>query len=49
MESVLIADDGFVDHSRRDFALVPADDFHTPALEVFVDMKEVLHFLQIVL
>src|SRR5882672_2305462 len=49
MESLPVAFDRFVDHARRDFALLPPDDLHALSLEVLVDMEEMLHFLQIVL
>jgi hypothetical protein len=46
---LLVANDRFVDHACRHLALLPTDDLHPPALEILVDMEEVLHFLQIML
>jgi hypothetical protein len=49
MEFFLIARDRFIDDRSRNFALLPTDDLHASSLEVFVDMEEMLHFLQIML
>src|SRR4051812_25605114 len=49
MVSLLVSVDRFVDHSRRNFALFPADDLDAFAFQILVDMKEVLHLSQIML
>src|SRR3954465_10004680 len=49
MEPLLIALNGFVDDAGRDIALLPTEDLYSTALEVLVDMEEVLHLLQIML
>src|ERR1044072_5287121 len=49
MVSLLIAFDRFVNHSRRDFTLLPAPDLDASALQILVDMEEMLHLSQIML
>src|SRR5689334_11653108 len=49
MISLLITVDRLVDHVRCNFALLPAQDLNASALEVLVDMEEMLHFTQIML
>src|SRR5437773_12521405 len=49
MKSFLVAGDRFVDHASRNLALLPPDDLDSPSFQILVDMKEVLHLLQIML
>src|SRR4051812_35866340 len=49
MESFLVARYRLAYHFRRYLAFLPADYLDAPALEILVDMEEVLHFLQIML
>src|SRR6266550_1532265 len=49
MESLLIPRDRLVEYACRHFALLPSHDLDAATLQVLVDMKEMLHFLQIML
>ena len=46
---LLVPLDRILNHFHRDVALLPSDDLDAPALEILVDMEEVLDFLQVML